>query len=316
MRKSEKKTVAVRFEGFWDGFEPNFFLHQFPQIAESYNLVPSKEYDILIFGPFQRRKIRGPLGRDRNAVRLRDGRILRSMPTPHPRRGARTLFVTGENVEPDLERTDFAIGFSRIVDDPRFLRVPIWAKRLARHGIDPRSFVGRREPDMAWKRRPHFANYIYSHHVAHRDALFEMLSTIDAVRAPAACRSNVQPIGASLNDKLDFQRSTRFTIACENEFWPGYTTEKLLEAHVAGTIPIYWGDPMVTIDFNSDSFINISDFDSLAHAAEYIFGIARDENLAYEKLSQPIFTNDRLPPFLHPGVVERFFSKVFDDIAN
>ncbi|MEQ8964506.1 MAG: glycosyltransferase family 10 [Azospirillaceae bacterium] len=315
MRKSDKKTVKVRFEGFWDGFEPKIFLQQFPQVGESYNLVPSREYEILIFGPFQRRKIRGPLGRDRNAVHLRDGRILRSMPTPHPRRGARTLFVTGENVEPDLERTDFAIGFSRIVDNPRFLRVPIWAKRLTRHGIDPRSFVGRREPDMAWKLRPHFANYIYSHHVAHRDALFEMLSAIDAVRAPAACRSNVQPIGASLKDKLDFQKETRLTIACENEFWPGYTTEKLLEAHVTGTVPIYWGDPMVNIDFNPYSFINISNFGSLRDAKEYISDLIHNEEGIFDILSQPIFSNDKLPPCLESNVVARFFSQVFDDIA-
>lgn len=48
----------------------------------------------------------------------------------------------------------------------------------------------------------------------------------------------------------------KFTIAFENNSYPGYTTEKLMDAFLAGSLPIYWGDPTVTKNWNKDAFIN------------------------------------------------------------
>ena len=46
-----------------------------------------------------------------------------------------------------------------------------------------------------------------------------------------------------LQGKLDFLRDYKFTLAVENNIWPGYTTEKLVDPMFAGSIPIYVGDP-------------------------------------------------------------------------
>ena len=50
-------------------------------------------------------------------------------------------------------------------------------------------------------------------------------------------------MGGPVASKLDFDRSHKFSIVCENTAHSGYTTEKLVEAFAAGCIPIYWGDP-------------------------------------------------------------------------
>ena len=48
---------------------------------------------------------------------------------------------------------------------------------------------------------------------------------------------------------MDYYKHSKFVLAFENSSSPGYCTEKLFHAKVAGAIPIYWGDPLVMNDF-------------------------------------------------------------------
>ena len=48
----------------------------------------------------------------------------------------------------------------------------------------------------------------------------------------------------------------RYNICFENSITEGYVTEKLLEAKVAGCIPLYYGDDSAAIDFNNKCYIN------------------------------------------------------------
>ena len=58
-------------------------------------------------------------------------------------------------------------------------------------------------------------------------------------------------IGAPVADKLAFLSEGKFNIAFENSSANGYTTEKLIEAFAAGTIPLYWGDESVSLPLDS-----------------------------------------------------------------
>ena len=60
--------------------------------------------------------------------------------------------------------------------------------------------------------------------------------------------------------KIDFLKKYKFTIAFENSSSDGYTTEKLYHPFIAGSIPIYWGNPKVTCDFNPKAFINCNEY--------------------------------------------------------
>jgi hypothetical protein len=76
---------------------------------------------------------------------------------------------------------------------------------------------------------------------------------------------------------------------------PGYTTEKILHAFYAGTVPIYWGSETVTSDFNGDAFININDFENFDAAIEYILAVDKDPDLYNSYLEAPKFKNN-IPP--------------------
>ena len=66
----------------------------------------------------------------------------------------------------------------------------------------------------------------------------------------------------SAEGKLQLLRRYRFSICPENNVAPGYVTEKLADVHVAGAVPLYWGDlesfPEV---FNPARVLRWDDFD-------------------------------------------------------
>ena len=56
----------------------------------------------------------------------------------------------------------------------------------------------------------------------------------------------------------------------------GYMTEKIIDCFVAGTIPIYLGDPLIQTELPRDSFIDTRDFESLDELDEHIQSISKD----------------------------------------
>ena len=45
---------------------------------------------------------------------------------------------------------------------------------------------------------------------------------------------------------LRMKKPYKFSIAFENAWYPGYTSEKIVTSMLAGTIPIYWGNPDIS----------------------------------------------------------------------
>ena len=94
-------------------------------------------------------------------------------------------------------------------------------------------------------------------------------------------------VGGPVEDKLAFQSEYKFCIAFENSVGEGYTTEKLVEAMMSGSIPVYWGDPSVAVEFNPGSFINVSDFGSLEEVVQEVVRLDNDDEAYLEMLNRP-----------------------------
>ena len=58
-------------------------------------------------------------------------------------------------------------------------------------------------------------------------------------------------------EKLDYLRAFKFSIAFENSRRIGYVTEKLYDAFLADTIPVYWGDPNLEAIVNRDAVVYV-----------------------------------------------------------
>jgi alpha(1,3/1,4) fucosyltransferase len=60
-----------------------------------------------------------------------------------------------------------------------------------------------------------------------------------------------------VDDKIATLAAYRFCLCYENaEYYPGYITEKIFDALVAGSVPVYWGAPDITEVVPADCFID------------------------------------------------------------
>jgi hypothetical protein len=117
--------------------------------------------------------------------------------------------------------------------------------------------------------------------------------------------------GGRILDKTEFLKNYKFTIAFENASYPGYTTEKIMEALLAGTIPIYWGNPLVHRDFNPECFIDCHQFESFDAVIAHVIEVDNDSDLFNKYVTAPIFENGVDNEFVNEENIKRQFDKIF-----
>lgn len=216
------------------------------------------------------------------------------------------VFFTGENVRPDFRHCDFALTFDHLPDEPRHLRWPLYNLYLG----DPRFLLERRrDVNAIVAEKTRFCNLVCSNRAAReRLRFFEKLSRYKPVDSGGRVRNNV---GGPVKDKLAFIRQHRFTIAFENASYPGYTTEKIVEPMRVGSIPIYWGNPLVHLDFDLRSIVSWHEHGSDEATIERVIQIDRDEELYRHMLLQPFLPEGRPTPYSDPGVLLDWLERVF-----
>jgi uncharacterized protein YozE (UPF0346 family) len=208
----------------------------------------------------------------------------------------------GEVFSPDFNLVDYAIS---IIDNfdygDRGIYIPGFMV------INDIELLANRKPftsdDIHAKNK--FCNFIYSHEgIPKRTELFKMISNYKQVDSagkylnnmagsPAGPRSSARA-GFTSIPKWDFQRNYKFSIACENYIFPNYITEKIADAYIAGTIPIYYGDQSINRYFNQKSFINYSNYASDHEFLEHIKEIDNNDSLFLEMLNEPVFNDPNI----------------------
>ena len=197
------------------------------------------------------------------------------------------IFITAENISPDFNTCDYAVGFDRLSFGDRYIRFPNIYGPVTKRGV--LEMVSKKHlPPFTKKDR--FCSFVVSNAEAEsvRVRLFEMLSQYKKVDSGGRYLNN---IGGPVSDKLSFDRQHKFSICCENSAHAGYITEKIYEAFSAQLIPIYWGASDIGLTFNKKSFINVADFTSLDDAVDYIKEVDKDESLYRKILSEPALIN-------------------------
>ena len=192
------------------------------------------------------------------------------------------VFYTPENLVPDFNVADYAIGFHYMNFGRRYLRYPMYLTYQRSYSQIIDSKIAE-ENSCARK----FCSFVYSNGTwasPLRKQFFDLLSAYKQVDSGGRYMNNV---GGPVENKIAFQSEYKFCIAFENSIGEGYTTEKLIEAMMSGSIPIYWGDPSVVKQFNPDSFINVSDYGSLEKVVQEVIRLDHDDEAYLEKLNQP-----------------------------
>jgi alpha(1,3/1,4) fucosyltransferase len=224
----------------------------------------------------------------------------------HKRYRCKKVFYTGENVRPNFSECDYAISFDYL-EDVRHLRLPgyiyhAWSQaRLMglKDGLSAiRSMLLKdRDDEKILARKQKFCAFIVGNgSVERRNEFFYKLSKYRQVDSAGTWLNNTGQVVRSVV-KVQFLKDYKFNIAFENSSSPGYTTEKILDALLANCVPIYWGDPMVALDFSERCFVNVGKFESDEAAIQTIIELDRSDDMYRQYLAAPCFPGNAPPPY-------------------
>jgi len=254
--QQNQSTLRVAFCKMWDNFQPsyNFFTLLLGWASGKRVVVDEEKPHVVFYGPFSGTEV------DKYA----------EVPK---------VYFTGEGgaavARGKAPNTFLHLGFD-YTTDADFIRLPLWQLEINWFGADPNKLANPKPIPLAdclrvnpevLKRKTKFCAFVATNAMnPQRNEAFHALSSYKHVDAGGRlfCNRPGGPIPAGLGGgggelaKVDFYKDYAFAITYENQSAPGYTTEKLFHAKVAGCIPLYWGDAYVDRDFDSRGFLNLN----------------------------------------------------------
>jgi hypothetical protein len=284
------KKIKIDFCDFWGGFDKtdNYFYNL---LKEDYEIEISSNPDILFFSLFGKNNLRY---------------------------SCKKVFYTGENIPPPLKGIDNSFFDNKVVcdysfsfdymDDDRNYRLPHYLLYPGYYELAKEKSI---EEHLA-KRK--FCSFVVSNPgCQQRNDFFAKLSKYKKVDSGGRFANN---IGYAVQDKRKFQSEYKFAIAFENNAYrpqhPGYTTEKIMEPMTVNSIPIYWGNPLIGQEFNTDSFISYYDFSSESDLIDYIIELDKDEDKYLEKMNNPWLREYNIPTANRYENIKAFLRKIIE----
>lgn len=222
------------------------------------------------------------------------------------------ILYTGENIVPNFNVYDYAIGFDHIEFEDRYLRLPLWQIYADFNPDYVPSEIKNMTREEKLNRK--FCNFVYTNGWSKkRIEFFHMLSNYKQVDSGGRFMNNV---GGPCESKFEFQKNYKFSIAFENFESNGYTTEKMTDSFLAGTIPLYWGNPRVAEEFNPEAFVNYYDYDSLDSMMKRVIELDKNDDEYIEMLSKPIFQKGYFTEGKAKERYENFFFHIIEMGTN
>jgi hypothetical protein len=234
-------------------------------------------------------KIKNQVGMGRRDItpelKYQDGEIA-------PNRKAKVnIWYTGENIRPPLHLDyDFFLSFDRDDFGGRNIYFPLWyldidwgfgEKFCPRLGISAKGEELSKPRQLVSEEKKFACAFLGHLHPIRYEAIRRIgeIGKIDVYG---------KSVGKPIERKFDIAKEYKYTICFENDIYPGYVTEKLLDAYYCETIPIYWGSLGVQDVINDDSHLNLNDFDSLSDFRDKILSIERKD---YQHIYEQPFLN-------------------------
>jgi hypothetical protein len=218
----------------------------------------------------------------------------------------RKIFYTGENQRPWDYQTHYAISFDHI-ENEKMYRLPLYviydfnnlSQRIPSYSTYRRSYS-----DLNVDRKQKFCSFVVRNpNCQRRNEFFHKLSAYKQVDSGGPLLNNIGRVldygDAAMKAKLEWLVDYKFNICFENSSYPGYATEKLYEAYMGGTIPIYWGSPTIEVDFNPKAFLNWHDYGSDEALIQAVIELDQNENKYREMYMEPLFSKPTANRFMN-----------------
>jgi GR25 family glycosyltransferase involved in LPS biosynthesis len=296
--ESPSDKLLVAFSDMWPGFnyDSNFMIDtlrhhlgdSFPVQGSPYD--PSVEPHLIICGPYSE-----------------NWRSIIS--------SAKRVFFTAEHWTVPTD-SDFSLYLtsSRDEDNTHF-RLPVWmtfidwyskSTTLPTNTDDnpirlPLHFATTPHP-VGFSSRKEFCGFVVTNPICTlRNQAFEVVNAYKKVNSGGALYNNIGgPLalkypGGGCGDisKHEFFSKHQFTISFENAQVPGYITEKVLHAKMAGCVPLYWGDANTDTDFAPNSFLNLSSVTDASVIVNIIKKLETNPTMCAAIASTPILNQEK-----------------------
>lgn len=247
---SAMRTVKINFCGFWGSFKKTDNLF-YKILSKNFNVEISDDPDFVICSN-------------------------RGKPFEYMKYDCVRIMFMGENMSPDFTVFDYCIGFDFMEFNDRYFRLPFgFYFDDAKPWIPEKLDIESAKEVLANKK--YFCNFVYGHQSSHgmREKLFETLDSYKNVVSPGSYLNNVNDSKkrCSWQEKNEYLRLSKFTIAGDSIEYPGFVTEKIVEPFQCHSIPIYFGSTNINKDFNTDSFVwcrSKEDIDKTLEQVKYL----------------------------------------------
>ena len=274
------KLIKVAFVDFEPGFVPEKSL-LYRTLLQKYSVELSKEPDYLFYSNYGERHLRY------DCIRI---------------------FYTRENIAPDFNFCDYAIGYDYLTLGDRYFRFPAYYLDRENFGLmsDKTYFTS----DNI-RSKGVFCGFHYGlgEDTPERGLFFDRLSEYRSVESAGALRNTLEGV---VSEKQSFLSNCKFSIAFEECSQPGYTSPVLMDAFAAQTIPIYWGNPFIGREFNTQAFVNCHDFRSWSEVIEAIRRIDQNDELYLKMMRTPALTGPERDIDRMEENLLAFLSSIFD----
>jgi hypothetical protein len=281
--------MKIGFLDFWHDFDinNNFFYHMMSSIIKDVRVTRPEDCDLLFFSCY---------GSRNNESQFQN---------------KKRIFYTGENLRPVFDnrptttyntftgRCDLSISFDFDDYNGRNIRLPLWYIYIDWFNVKsynnpnwliPLEYLSN-DNEFTKKEKKQFCSTVFSSPYDSRFNMVNLLNNYKQVDCYGKIHNNKLPDGEKY--KMDVISNYKFNICFENSLYPGYFTEKLLHAKIAGCIPIYYSDKSYSTDFNTKCCINLIDFENEYELIEYIKKVDSDSSLYRRIQREPLF--DKIP---------------------
>lgn len=218
------------------------------------------------------------------------------------------IYRSTESIAPDLNMFDYAVCFDKHLScDDRIGYIPnrLFYKELNLIFKDRNDLEGQKRLAFQYlQNKRHFCNFIYSNPDADkkRTEMFYKINEYKSVDSLGKYLNNKKmPMDVNKEDgwseiikaSIKAKSQYKFSIACENACYVGYTSEKVFSSLEAHTVPIYWGNRFIEEEINGRAIINCHKYSNWDEVIDRIKEIDENDELWCDMICEPWHTKEQ-----------------------
>ena len=235
------------------------------------------------------------------------------------------VFFPTENVPYNIYEADYYISHTLGVDNKKHFRLPKWKEDIdwSNEGIIRSLEIGNAKRFGSWHsieklNMPQGSEFlkkkkeicIFAGHFTEprKNFYLNFLKEFKVDGFGPVFDKTIKNHNSSCIFKKDVMKNYAFNLCPENSLFPGWYTEKVLDAFIGKTLPITWAESNIKIDFNPNAFVNLNEY--MDGSMRDLFALLKDDNFLIKFTKEPLLLKK---PDLHAEIefIENILSNFY-----